>query len=420
MTLQNVRFKGLVKTTAELESDKFAGRIGWNSTLARFVAYFNPTNYATMARKDIAETFPGLSATNLTQNRVVAVGANGQLVDDAGLTRTQTSGVTTSLTVGDGNVAGAISILSNAAVGQETSLLLGEAGATKLQIRRTASGVIDFRIPGVDIPISFPEVAGGDIALGGSGSTKRDVNLTGNLKLAGTQRISSAGRFDASSLYNSAWAGGGVRMLATDNVGMGYAMDAATARATIGAQAELGYTPANKAGDTFTGQVVITDPTNVVAQPKLLVSVGGGSATGMIGFHSDGAASGSRNWASGVSRDNSCYQINCYTDDWSGRNECARIGIDYIDLSNAYANASSIGYRIGGIKVVGGRKAGWSTWTGTASRASRATRTVVTASASYTQSEVTALMQDVQYLMQGFKALVDDFHATAGHGLIGT
>ena len=241
MTLQNVRFKGLVKTTAELESDKFAGRIGWNSTLARFVAYFSSTNYATMARKDISETFPGLAATNLTQNRVVAVGANGQLVDDAGLTRTQTSGVTTSLTVGDGNVAGAISILSNAAVGQETSLLLGEAGATKLQIRRTASGVIDFRIPGVDIPISFPEVAGGDIALGGSGSTKRDVNLTGNLKLAGTQRISSAGRFDASSLYNSAWAGGGVRMLATDNVGMGYAMDAATARATLGITRDWGY-----------------------------------------------------------------------------------------------------------------------------------------------------------------------------------
>lgn len=46
-------------------------------------------------------------------------------------------------------------------------------------------------------------------------------------------------------------------------------------------------------------------------------------------------------------------------------------------------------------------------------------RTTVTASSTYTQSEITALMQDVQYLMQGLKALIDDLHATAGHGLIG-
>lgn len=75
----NIRFQGLVKTTAEIEADKFAGRFGWNSTLARFVAYFTGTDYATMARKDVAETFPGLTVTNQagTGSRLVSASSGG-------------------------------------------------------------------------------------------------------------------------------------------------------------------------------------------------------------------------------------------------------------------------------------------------------------------------------------------------------
>lgn len=55
-----------------------------------------------------------------------------------------------------------------------------------------------------------------------------------------------------------------------------------------------------------------------------------------------------------------------------------------------------------GTKVVGARKTGWSTATGTASRATFDTATVTTAQ-----------------LAQRVKALIDDLEATAGHGLIG-
>lgn len=164
------------------------------------------------------------------------------------------------------------------------------------------------------------------------------------------------------------------------------------------AQAALGYTPANRAGDTFTGQVVVTDPTNVFAQPKLIVSVGGGSASGEVGFHSDGASVGNKNWGAGVSRDFSCFRIMSYSDDWSGHSECIRVGTDYLDLSNAYADVLKIGYKICGQKVVGVTRTGWGAPTGTATRTTFATSTVTTAQ-----------------LAERVKALIDDL---ISHGLI--
>jgi hypothetical protein len=53
--------------------------------------------------------------------------------------------------------------------------------------------------------------------------------------------------------------------------------DAAAARATLGAQANLGYTPANKAGDTFTGDV------NTIAR----LGTGGGGTDGRVRFFSN-------------------------------------------------------------------------------------------------------------------------------------
>jgi len=55
--------------------------------------------------------------------------------------------------------------------------------------------------------------------------------------------------------------------------------DAAAARATLGAQANLGYTPANKAGDTFTGNVVTTG----------LLGTGGVGTHGRVRFFSNTA-----------------------------------------------------------------------------------------------------------------------------------
>lgn len=60
-------------------------------------------------------------------------------------------------------------------------------------------------------------------------------------------------------------------------------------------------------------------------------------------------------------------------------------------------------YQVGANQVVGARKTGWATATGTATRTTFDTATVTT-----------------EQLAQRVKALIDDLHATAGHGLIGT
>lgn len=66
------------------------------------------------------------------------------------------------------------------------------------------------------------------------------------------------------------------------------------------------------------------------------------------------------------------------------------------------ANAATQ-YQVAGTKVIGARKTGWSTATGTATRTTFDTASVTTAQ-----------------LAERVKALIDDLHATAGHGLVGT
>jgi hypothetical protein len=72
------------------------------------------------------------------------------------------------------------------------------------------------------------------------------------------------------------------------------------------------------------------------------------------------------------------------------------------------------------LQVVGARKTGWTPATGTAARGTFATYSAPNISATPTEAEVQAIADHVQILSQRLKALIDDLHATAGHGLIGT
>lgn len=83
-----------------------------------------------------------------------------------------------------------------------------------------------------------------------------------------------------------------------------------------------------------------------------------------------------------------------------------------------YLEATS--FKVSGNQVVGARKTGWSAATGTAARTTYATFAGQTISASPTQAEVQAIDDHVKILSQRLKALIDDLHQTAGHGLIGT
>lgn len=236
---KNIRFKGLVSTLAQIAADKFAGRIAWASDLARLIYYYTDSNYAVLARKDVAETFAGILASNLTSNRIVTVGANGQLVDDAGLTRTQTNSVTRMVTIGDGLVAGSVNLRLNAPATQAVTTIYQIAGSDKWgtgSIANSANLRISNFVDGqlVDWPIVVVDGAGGEITFGGSAATKRDVNLTGNLKLAGIQRISSGGVAALTGMVNSATAGTGIRPKVALADGTDSAQDAATFRGTIG------------------------------------------------------------------------------------------------------------------------------------------------------------------------------------------
>lgn len=89
------------------------------------------------------------------------------------------------------------------------------------------------------------------------------------------------------------------------------------------------------------------------------------------------------------------------------------------DLTTSVANFT-VDIQRSGTKVVGTRKTGWSTATGTAARATYATYTSPTISNPPTQAEVQAIADHLQIISRTLKALIDDLHGTAGHGLIGT
>jgi hypothetical protein len=80
----------------------------------------------------------------------------------------------------------------------------------------------------------------------------------------------------------------------------------------------------------------------------------------------------------------------------------------------------SYSFLVSGLQVIGARKTGWTPATGTAARTTFATYSAPVISAGYVQAEVQAIADHVQTLSRRMKAIIDDLHSTAGHGLLGT
>lgn len=78
-------------------------------------------------------------------------------------------------------------------------------------------------------------------------------------------------------------------------------------------------------------------------------------------------------------------------------------GVNKLQVAGSVTVSTGNAYKVNNVQVVAARKTGWSTATGTATRTTFDTTTVTT-----TQ------------LAERVKALIDDLHNTAGHGLIGT
>lgn len=185
-----IRFKGIVGTTAQIATDRFAGRIAFDSTLNRFVMFYDATNYATMARRDVLETFAaGINDSTLTAGRVMYAGTSGRHQSDAGLLYTTSGGQI--LTVGDGT-SSAARIGVNGAAGQVKGYRLQTTGITRGFFALDASDQTTIQsLDGagalIDTPVTIPNTAAAAIAF------TRTLNTTGNLQTSGTTRISSGG-----------------------------------------------------------------------------------------------------------------------------------------------------------------------------------------------------------------------------------
>lgn len=496
-----IRFQGLVKPTAEIESDKFAGRVGWSTTLARYIAYYNSTQYAQMARRDVLETFVAglqdstlgvglpmfagasgrlstesvanfrsriaavnragdtmtggltLSAGNLnvgagaiqtagvtrissggagtlttlsTTGMVTAAQATvsdipvdciattltgGRLSGDAGAKVGRTGGVVRSVTFGDGLVDNDVGVLLNGKSGRgklfycrtggsqrwvlgsdETPETGGHSGSNFiLRAYADDAGLLDTLI-------SIGRAPGSDINFGGSAVTKRDVNLTKDLKLSGVVAI-TAGR--AGSLTTLVTTGlttvqslnisglTGSRMLSLDASKNVQALDAAGSRALLGLDGSRVITPVVEATETppaspAIGAVywVAYTPTGAWTGQPLKYAMWSGTAWSFFSEATPGE----------LKYDLTHYRV--FTS--SG------IGVPrMLIVDDIFAQSADIGsfVRVGPSQVLCPRRTGWAAATGTATRTTFATSTVT-----------------LPQLAERLKALIDDLTT---HGLIG-
>jgi hypothetical protein len=99
--------------------------------------------------------------------------------------------------------------------------------------------------------------------------------------------------------------------------------------------------------------------------------------------------------------------------------EIAAAGTD-TNRSINFSLGGSGNIRFNGSGILSARKTGWTPATGTATRTTFATFAGQDISATPTEAEVQAIDDHVKILSEHLKALIDDLHVTAGHGLIGT
>lgn len=175
------RFKGLASSFAAIAADLFTGRFAWISDISRVVWYYTASSYAVLARKDIAETFVGLTDTTLTASLPVVTDANKKLVSESNAdfrTRiaAQPSDATLTALAGLATAADKLPYFTSADVAALTTLsafirtLLDDADAatakTTLGIPLTVTR--ELMIQSLPITNAAPDV----ITLGPSGSMK--------------------------------------------------------------------------------------------------------------------------------------------------------------------------------------------------------------------------------------------------------
>lgn len=188
------------------------------------------------------------------------------------------------------------------------------------------------------------------------------------------------------------------------NVGSGNCFDAAQAFIRNGAVVEMAATRVPVSGGGFAPAAVGT-PTSAATKSSYAASYvlehEGNVALQMLA----GAAAGSES-AVCFGNPSNTNRIKAYT---KGDNKLyfSYLGTDTAILDN-FGRFNLIAgterkFQVNSVNVVGARKTGWATATGTATRTTFDTATVTTAQ-----------------LAERVKALIDDLHGTAGHGLIGT
>ena len=148
-----IRFKGVVDSTANIELGKYQGRIGFDTTISRYIAYYDATNSAVLARRDIAETFAGIRN-------------NGAYQDSLGVERISSTGAVIGSTLKASNLPG---VGARPLVADALGVIDDQDAATF----RTTIGVPEtvtreFSVQSLPITNAAPD----EVTLGPSGSMK--------------------------------------------------------------------------------------------------------------------------------------------------------------------------------------------------------------------------------------------------------
>lgn len=144
--MPNIRFKGLIDTTVNLNTDRFLGRIAYDTTLARSVVCYDGTNWAQNARRDVLETFSaGIQDSTLTlANGIVVRGSSGRLVNLSGVTHDGTTLTTPSLNISSGALSlGGTTRYTNGGVVKAVSLEGTAYTSGRVPLISTAGAFID-------------------------------------------------------------------------------------------------------------------------------------------------------------------------------------------------------------------------------------------------------------------------------------
>jgi len=357
-----------------------------------------------------AGTYLTPSNVSGTAGQVAVFSAAGTVASDPGFRRTQLSGKTTRLFIGDGTSAASIELFLNGAAGQDKKISLTDAGVGQFYFGLLASGHFGIYDATTAYGIFDTTPGNGEITIGNTFSTK-PLNLASGtaFQINGTTAISTERAGDLTALKIGSLAGtligtaGNVSALSGTNLVLG---NGSTIAQSMFQTAGTYLTPSNVSG--VTDQLAVFSGANTVGG-----SVNLSFSAGQLYVNGSFNVTGNLYVGAGLLLSDPSKNITATAGTYTGLlwgaglRSSGNVNIDtgYSLIIDSVTRIGSTGIgnllklQVSSTDVVGTRKTGWTAATGTATRTTFATSTVT-----------------LPQLAEHMKALLDDLIA---HGLIG-